>query len=193
MSRMFYLGLQVSLAALLWISVAAVNPLHGTCARRQSGDVQKTDKLAEDHTRQEVKFEVILQGDGRTEDGIPTYFTSFRCSDGFIVYKTLIDFPSEVRSTKTLEILLKNSLKLLRSTPETDKDGHTVGKRVLILISSKLPDKPTAVVAWTDGRTYIEARSDSLNDLLAFEKRFLTPNKKTVGATPNAGGTQHPL
>src|ERR1700722_3094037 len=122
MSEIFCFGGQVSFATLLWIYVAVANPLHGTCGHRENGNVQKTDKLAVDHTHQDVKFEVILQGDGRTEDGIPTYFTSFRCSDGNIVYKTIIDFPSEVRSTKTLEILLKNSLKLLRSTPETDKD-----------------------------------------------------------------------
>jgi hypothetical protein len=118
----------------------------------------------------EPKFEVILEGDGRTPDGIPTYFTSFRAPDGLIVYKTFIEFPSAGRSTKALEGLVKTSLKLVCHSTEVDEKGHQIGRRVLVLFASEEASKPpAAILAWTEGVKYYEVRSNSMDDLLAFE------------------------
>ncbi len=183
MNRTFHFGhysvaRKLALASTLWLCIMAIIPLNGVSDLRESQKAHKVENPGENHGSKQLKFEVIVQGDGRTDDGIPTYFTSFRSSNGSIVYETFIDFPSAARSAGALERLLKSSVKVLRSTPKTDKEGHEVGKLVVVLVPSTLPAKPTAVLAWTEGAHYADVRCDSLDDLLQFEKRFLNTDKK---------------
>jgi hypothetical protein len=115
-------------------------------------------------------FKLLTMGNGRTRDGVPTYFSNYESSGGNKLYKILIEFQSTERCNEQLNALIKASVKLIERGPRKDRDGHTVGERIVVLLPTKLPDERLAAIAWTNGKKYTDIRSNSLEDLQAFEK-----------------------
>jgi hypothetical protein len=127
----------------------------------------------------EVKFTLVLMGDGLTPDRIRTYFKKFKGSDGKILYEIWIDFGTAERAAKEIEELLKESIKTIRRKPEAGGNGQQVGERVLLLRPDPKNEDRKVVLAWTTGTIYREISSDSLEDVLAFEKQY-----QTAGGAP---------
>src|SRR5437867_13009058 len=109
-------------------SVDALLPPQQVDKSRSADDQVKDDKhgSANHQETPKLEFKRLLMGNGRTSDGVPTYFTSFESSRGNKVYRTLIDYSSSDRSNEELNTLLKNSIKVIRKAPENDEDGHRV-------------------------------------------------------------------
>jgi hypothetical protein len=144
-----------------------------TACRLEAASAQHQPNAANAAT--EPKFTLILVGNGLTPDGIPTDFKKFKSSDGNILSEMWIDFGAAARAAKEQHTLTKQSVKTIREKPELDSQGNKVGNRILVLRRQPRNHKIEAVLAWTTGTRYQEIRSNSLEDVLAFEQAISAP------------------
>ena len=60
--------------------------------------------------------------------------------------------------------------KILKRGPKKDAKGEIVGERAEVMLVK--PDEGITAVVWTDGYTFHEIRSSSLQDILELEKQY---------------------
>jgi len=109
-------------------------------------------------------------GNGTTKDGNDFFFTELLSSKDVKAYKIWIPFKSSQLAVEELERVTKLSSKVIRSEPEVDEKGKTVGRRVLVLFQEQGSSKRRTRLCWTQGSLYQEISSESKDDVLAFEK-----------------------
>lgn len=126
----------------------------------------------------EITFKSVQMGDGFTSDGSRMYYTKYQSSDGKVLYETWIYFDSTSKAAKKIQDLLTRPVRNLRESPEINKNGQEVGKRVVVLRQEGAESGTEAILAWTNGPRYQELRSSSLEVVLAFEKQYRPPTKQ---------------
>lgn len=126
----------------------------------------------------EIRFRIIVMGNGLTEDGTHTDYSNYESSSGKRLYETWIHFTSSSKAEKKIQELLIHAVKRLRESSEFDKNGLQVGKCVLVLRPVGAKEETEAILAWNNGSRYQEFRSSSLEDVLAFEKQHRPPAKQ---------------
>ncbi|HKV23224.1 MAG TPA: hypothetical protein VJN93_01410 [Candidatus Acidoferrum sp.] len=117
-----------------------------------------------------VRFTLVLIGNGVTADFTAKYFKKYKDSDGNILYETWIDFHTETRAADELRGLARGSLKIICKESVLDNTGKLIGARILVVRSSSKSKNDEAVLAWTAGSKYQELRSNSLEAVIAFEQ-----------------------
>ena len=120
-------------------------------------------------------FKLVLEGNGRTGDGTPTYFSTFESERGIKVYKTYIEFSSPQRTDDALRAWLKQATRILQKGRAKGKDGRETIKRILFLVPARDANRSDAILVRVDGVRYVEFRSPSLEDVLELEKQHYDP------------------
>jgi hypothetical protein len=134
-----------------------------------------------DRTPETVTFKVVLYGEGRRPDGVHTYFTDYKSSQGHMVYVTYIKFDSVDRAAGELAELLKNAVGPVEKSARKDKSGKQIGERIFgvfnILGPGKGPAKKWTLLAWTSDSVYQDITADTADDVLALEKQLPAKSK----------------
>jgi hypothetical protein len=125
-----------------------------------------------------IKFTKIVIGDGLTSDHIRIYYTKYKDTEGTILYEVWVDFRMPERAAKELQQIVSDSARVVRREPELDAMGGTVGERILVQRADSKKENRGIVLAWTVGSVYREISSNSLDDVLAFEKQFRPPETR---------------
>lgn len=117
----------------------------------------------------EITFSITRKGEQITKEGRRRRFTRFQSSTGNVLFHFWMSFHSRSDADKQIQNLKTTAIKLLRNEAETNKDGQTVGNRVLLLCED-VNKQAEIALGWNDGAIYEEVRSASLDDVLAFER-----------------------
>src|SRR5258708_7339729 len=123
----------VNLTTLLWVMQLVPN---GFCVARAPQSTEETSH------RSGIKLKAVRIGNGQTKDGVWYSFTKIEAEDGSLAYNLVIPFPSVKRADEELQGRIKLATKVIRSRPQIDKQGKTVGQRVLALYAGKSASIP---------------------------------------------------
>lgn len=173
MFRIVFIGVN----ALLIISVALASRRTSILA---NGLEREGDRSPAGETKPSgaVEFKLVAIGNGVTNDGIPAATNEFVASDGKNVMEYAVRFPSTLRATQELQHWIgAHGSKVLERGPNLDKHGNKVGERILLLSDSSERGKTLAVLVRTYGVLYRDVRSESLQDVLAFERQKVDENE----------------
>jgi hypothetical protein len=119
------------------------------------------------------EFHLLTIGNARREDGFWTETLTLVCTSGQKVYKTTIQFKTKEQAEGELERLSKQAVKVIRRSTEIDKLGKPVGERVLAQFGEKERIGTRVRLFYTKYSAYYELESDSLDVVLALEKRIV--------------------
>ena len=118
-----------------------------------------------------IKFKAARVSNGQTPDGIWFSLTKLVADDGSLAYNIVIPFDSVTRADGELRQRSKLATKIVRTSPQIDKQGKTVGQRLLALYPGAAPGIPIVKLSWTIGSTYFEINSNSMANVLELERQ----------------------
>jgi hypothetical protein len=136
------------------------------CLRQEAIQPQKETKPP-----QRIVLKAVRVSNGQTPDGIWYSATKFEAPDGSVAYNLVIPFESISRAEEELRTRVKLARKIVRHDPQIDKDGRTVGQRVLALYPGSTADISIIKLSWTIGSTYFEINSKSMANVLELERQ----------------------
>jgi len=136
------------------------------------GRVGNRSPARQTKTNGAVEFKLVAVGNGVTDDGIQAASNTFVASDGKNVVEYAVRFPSTLRAAQELQHWIgAHGSKVLDRGPNLDEHGNKVGERVLLVTDSSGRGKTLAVLVRTYGVLYRDVESESLQDVLAFERQ----------------------
>ena len=155
-------------AFVLGIYLLSLSPLQKALAAPQEKQ-QRTANQAGDQTR--IKLKVVRTSDGELEEGEHYFISFFQAPDGTDAKKGVAVCKSPLRANEELERSTKSALRVLRTRPELDANGKTVGKRVLAVYApAKGSGQSIIKLSWTIGKKFLEIESQSMANVLELEK-----------------------
>lgn len=155
-------------AVILGIFLLSPLPLWKAIAAPQQKQ-QGTANQAVDQSR--VKLKVVRASNGELEEGEHFFISFFQAPDGSGAKKLVAVCKSAVRANEELERSTKSALRVLRTRPELDANGRSLGKRVLATYPpAKGSEQPMIKLSWTIGRKFLEIESASMANVLELEK-----------------------
>ena len=101
--------------------------------------------------------------DGADDVDVSTY----RTDDGTVVRHRIEDFHLVSQAHDRILALANQATRVIERGPKTDKNGKTIGERVVFLSA-----KSMANIAWTDDHTVRVIDSTKLAYALEFERRL---------------------
>jgi hypothetical protein len=127
-----------------------------------------------------LEFKVVSMGEMETRSGVRLGFTNFSASDGVglqVFYSAEAD---PVGATLAFNEEVARAVTVAERENKRDAHGNVVGERAQILVPTTVAIPPFRAVAglprpaviWTDGPTFHEISSGSLQHVLEFEKGY---------------------
>jgi hypothetical protein len=132
---------------------------HGSSAQRTSATSKTT-------------FKVKNMGELMTDYGIPMGFSNFTAPDGIGILVLYLRQDDRSQALRAFEHELDRATKIIKRGEKKDRNGKVVGARVELLMPSALSTQSDYAVIWTDGPTFHEIVSNSLQDTLELEKVY---------------------
>jgi hypothetical protein len=126
----------------------------------------------------ELEFIVDAMGEGFDEDGgVHLGFSGYTASDGTKLMASYTWFFNAPEAQEYFEKQLAKAAGVIDRKKKLNSAGKVVGERAQILRRID-PQKTMPAVVWTDGRTFHEIYSSSLNSILQLEKvyRYSVPD-----------------
>jgi hypothetical protein len=116
-------------------------------------------------------FKLVRILDGQTKDGAPTHVLELQGPDGKSVCQLSVWFNSSARADEEAQSILKDKVRIIQRGPKKDKDGLRVGERIVGIFHERDDRKKTiARILWTDGSSYHEIYSESMEDVVRLEE-----------------------
>lgn len=141
-----------------------------------------SDRSAASDPKSKGKLEFTAgdMGEIETRSGVHLGFTNFTASDGVglqVVYSAEDD---PVQATHAFDEEVARAVKVIARGPKRAANGNVVGERAQILLPTTIFIPPFHAVAglprhaviWTNGPTFHEITSGSLQHVLEFEKGY---------------------
>ena len=105
--------------------------------------------------------------------GMDTSFQSYESSDGVSVLLLTRIMDSAGRAQKELQKRIENATRIIENGVKLDRYGKVVGERAVILFSKgRETDSETAAFLWTRKKDLLAIEADSMEHVLAFEKKY---------------------
>lgn len=155
--------------------------LSGASGRSQSGQLCSGTKSATPNQvapkQLEMEFTVDAMGEGYDEDGVHLGFSGYTASDGTKLTASYNWFFGAEGAQEYFEKQLAKAAEVIERTKKLNGAGKVVGERAQVLTRVD-PQKTVPAVLWTDGKTFHEIYSSSLNSILQLEKvyKYSTPD-----------------
>jgi hypothetical protein len=127
--------------------------------------------LADVPKQLEMEFTVDAMGEGYDEDGVHLGFSGYTASDGTKLTASYNWFFGKEGAQEYFEKQLAKAAEVIERTKKLNGAGKVVGERAQILRRVD-PQKTVPAVLWTDGKTFHEIYSSSLNSILQLEKVY---------------------
>jgi hypothetical protein len=99
-------------------------------------------------------------------------FTDYKASDGGWLRVLYLTKTGQDEAQVVFHQRLSHAIKVIERGDKHDADGRVVGQRAEILARSVAPAPPYHAVIWTDGPTFHEVGSSSLQHVLQFERTY---------------------
>jgi hypothetical protein len=147
--------------------------LSGASGRLQSGQASSLTSPVPPNqdAPKKMKFELGIVGEGRDEDGVHLGFSNYKASDGIGLIALYTYFSSAEEAQNYFQKQLAEAAKVIERKKKLNSVGKVVGERAQIL-KRVGPQKTSPAVLWTDGITFHEIYSSSLEDILELEKVY---------------------
>jgi hypothetical protein len=146
----------------------------GTLAALQSAPSTPNSGRAAKEPKQtgDVIFKPGGMGEISFDNGIRLGFTDYTTSDGAWLRVLYLTEDGEVQAVTAFHQRLAHAAKVISRSEMKDAKGKVVGERAQILAPAAPPAPPFHAVIWTDGPTFHEVESSSLQHVLQFEKVY---------------------
>lgn len=112
-----------------------------------------------------------MAGEMMDEDGVHLGFTHYKASDGTSLKVLYAGFDNPAKAQDYFEKQLAKAVKVSERKSKLNTSEKVVGERAQILIRLD-PKRTWPAVLWTDGATFHEIYSSSLNSVLELEKVY---------------------
>jgi len=123
-------------------------------------------------TQHKAHFTPGNAGEIELNYGVQLAFEDFKASDGSGLRMLYWYFDNPAQASEVFKKEVAHALKIVNQGQKKDATGKLVGERAQIQVQSSTPGIPAVAVVWTDGGTFREIRSRSLNDVLDLEKLY---------------------
>jgi hypothetical protein len=164
--RIAFVGLETLLISSVLLARPISNYIKGCAIERSPVSSMQTKPSVS------VEFKLLALGDGTTDDGVGVATKTFVASDHKKLVEYYIDFPGPLRAAQQVQIdVAAPGSKVLEREANLDKHGNKIGERVLLQSDSSVPGETIVILVKTTGEVYRQLRSDSLQDVLAFERQ----------------------
>ncbi len=113
-------------------------------------------------------------GEIETKSGLRLGFADYVGSDGVKLSLLYLAENNRALSLQAYNEELSRAVKIVAQSKKTDGNGVVVGERAQILLPGRrFADQfPVPAVIWTDGPTFHEISSSSVDDILKLEKEY---------------------
>jgi hypothetical protein len=118
-----------------------------------------------------ITFKLQRMSDGVRADGRWFHTHTYLSSDGQKVSFTYITFDSDAAAAGEIDRVIHGASKVLERGLRKNEEGKTIGERVVALFVTKDPPKAIAKLIRTNDQFYCEVDSESLQEVLEFERR----------------------
>lgn len=127
-----------------------------------------------------VDFKLVNSGEMETKYGVRLGFTAYKSSDGVGLTVFYLVQNDPLRAVQVFNEELVRAAKVIERSAKKDSGGNILGERAQILIPSTIPIPPFPpvvgpqwpAVIWTDGQTFHEITSSSLQKILELERVY---------------------
>lgn len=120
----------------------------------------------------ELDFHLMDAGEGELR-GMDASFQSYESSDGVEVLFLTRTLRSADRAQKELQRRIKTATSIIETGIKRDRNGEAVGERAVILFSDpNKTDKVRAAVWWTRKSDLLAIEAESIDHILAFERKY---------------------
>jgi hypothetical protein len=111
-------------------------------------------------------------GEIRTQYGAYMGFTLFTAPDGVGLMMLYLAHDDGAQAQKAFDQEIAHAAKVVQRGEKRNGAGTVVGERAEILTPMSKPVPPSPAKIWTDGQTFHEITSSSLQDALELEKVY---------------------
>lgn len=141
-------------------------------APQSSGSASAVRPATTDPKGKKAGFKVVSMGEMETESGLRLGFTNFKASDGVGLWVFYLAKDDQAHAVEAFNQELARAVKVVGRSEKKNVDGIVVGERAEILAPSTKSASPSHAVIWTDGPTFHEIGSSSLQYVLELEKEY---------------------
>ncbi|MFY9607490.1 MAG: hypothetical protein WAU45_02605 [Blastocatellia bacterium] len=157
------------------ILVCCVYYLFTITVTRSSARMETLDQdgqLAKRTTQGDMEFRLVKAGEGDI-DGIDSSFQSYSSSDGVAVLFLTQILSSASCTQKEFEKRVEKAITIIEKGVKVDRDGKVIGERAVILFLDRTnSDKEMVAVLWTRKTDLLAIEAQSMDHVLAFEKKY---------------------
>jgi len=120
----------------------------------------------------DVVFKPGVRGEISFDNGIRLGFTDYTASDGVWLRVLYLTEDGQAQAVTAFHQRLAHAANVISRSEKKDVKGRVVGERAEVLAPAAPPDPPFHAVIWTDGPTFHEIESSSLQHALQFERLY---------------------
>jgi hypothetical protein len=171
---------RIAIAACSLVIIAGPGHWREAAAEPQSSASASDVRSRHKDSNVRVEYTVVNSGEIETSYGVPLGFTNFKSSDGVGLTVFYLVRNDAVRAVQAFNEDLARAATAIERSAKKDSNGNVLGERAQILLPSTIPIPPFPAVAgpqlpavvWTDGQTFHEITSSSLQKVLELEKVY---------------------
>ena len=162
----------IVVCTLVGLAIGMMTQLGVLAAQQSSGPTTSSLRLPATKQAPAMTFKSGDMGEIEIGDGIELGFTDYTAADGIwlrVLYLTKTD---QAEAVAAFNQRIAHATKVIKRSEKRDANGRVIGERAQILAPLARPAPPYHAVIWTDGPTFHEIGSPSLQHVLQFEREY---------------------